>query len=105
MVLKLVQDLILLPFKLFDGLVSAFLYPKKLGERELQELEFRRKMDKKDYLNHQLADQNVFLQHQLSEVNRLHQVDKDQMEAKYRKIIRELERELNRERVRKGSQP
>ena len=62
-------------------------------------------MDKKDYLNHQLADQNVFLQHQLSEVDRLHQVDKDRMEAKYLKIIRELERELNRERVRKGSQP
>ena len=33
MVLKLVQDLILLPFKLFDGLVSAFLFPNKLGER------------------------------------------------------------------------
>ena len=105
MALKPIGELLLLPFKCLNAVISAFVFPPKLGERDRQELDLRRKMGQQEMVIHGLADQNTLLQDTLQEAERRHKAEMEQKEARYQKRIKELERQLAFERLKSGSQP
>ena len=105
MALKIIGELLLLPLRCLNAVFSPFIYPPKLGERDRQELDLRRKMGQQEMVIHGLADQNTLLQDTFQEAERRHKAEMEQKEARYQKRIKELERQLAFQRLNSGSQP
>ncbi len=100
MFLKFLIAAILFPFKLFGGFVNAFMYPPKPEEDpEKRELELRREIAKLQQTIRNQGDLILFLQHQLEEQSRLHQLEIDELNKKWRAIIQDLQRQLSFERA------
>ena len=105
MTLTIIREVLLLPFKCLYWMYDNVFFASRLGERDRQELDLRRKVGQQETVIHGLADQNVFLQDKIQEAERDHKAEMDNMEAHYQKRIKELQRQLDFERLKKGSQP
>jgi hypothetical protein len=105
MIQNIFRQLLLFPFECFDALVSAFTHshkPKEIESPEVQKL--RKELLRLYALNQRKEDLNELQQGRIEEMEYRHRLEIKQIEDHWRKIVRDLERQLSEARMQIVSQ-
>ncbi len=106
MFVQVLGSILLAPFKALGKLVDAFLFPPKTTrfiEEENQDLQKENERIRRALFAQ--VNQSSTLESELIQMEREHQRDAQQLREYYEAKIRDVERELTRERARKVIQP
>jgi hypothetical protein len=100
MLIELFGKLLLFPFHLFEEFVSAFLHSPKTKEVEPLELQkLRKKLVETYSLIHQKEEMIELLQGTIEETEYRAKLEIQQREDHWRKIVKDLERQLSETRM------